>query len=143
MPALRCSSAALGAHCFGTRSALARLSVASALSTRPIHLGVRRASLGHGPDVCVIVSASDRRRLEAMIGSQPAAQARGARARRAGLGRSSAGAADRNASRRQPADGLALAAALRRRGCGGLLRDKTRTPGKPPIPAGLWRAWWR
>jgi hypothetical protein len=28
-------------------------------------------------------------------------------------------------------------------GPNGLLRDMTRKPGKPPIPTGRWRVWWR
>jgi hypothetical protein len=40
-----------------------------------------------------------------------------------------------NARRPQPADGVALATALRRKGVEGLSRDKTRKPGKAPIAA--------
>jgi hypothetical protein len=71
----------------------------------------------------------------ARVGSSPAAPTCGPGAHRAGIGRRSRGAACRRVGRRQSADGLALAATVCRGGVDGLLRDKTRKPGKPPIPA--------
>ncbi len=59
--------------------------------------------------VCVIVSASDRQRLEAdRGGSQPAWQAGGAGAGRARVHPRRAGATGRGTGRHQPADGVAL-----------------------------------
>jgi hypothetical protein len=74
---------------------------------------------------------SDRRR------PQPAAQARRAGAHRARLRGSALGAAGGAEPRRQPADRVAMATALRRERVDGLLRDKTRRPGKTPIAAAI------
>ena len=68
-------------------------------------------------------------------GSAAAAEARGEGADRSGVCRVPAGTAGRRGGRGQPTDGLALATALAEAGVEGLLRDKTRKPGKAPIPA--------
>ena len=83
--------------------------------------------------VCVILRADDRARLAADRGrSQPSAEAR-QRARIVLLSaeRLRSGVARR---RRQPACGVALAARFAEEGVDGLLRDKTRKPGKTPLP---------
>ena len=69
------------------------------------------------------------------VGSQPPAQAYRAGADDTRLGRRRSGSAGRTRGRRQPADGVALAAALLEEGVDGLLRAKTRKPGKAPIAA--------
>src|SRR3982074_3413096 len=78
--------------------------------------------------------------------AEPAAEARPARPNRSVLGGSAAGASGGPPRRRQPSCGVALAAARRRcrggrwqrryadAGVDGLLRDKTRPPGKEPVP---------
>ena len=64
--------------------------------------------------VCLIVSAADRERLQAIIGDrQPTAEAYGPGAH-CSRRRARTGAAGRGVGRRQPTDGMALAAALRR-----------------------------
>ena len=80
---------------------------------------MRRASLGHGSDCLCATGRSrsitidrDRRRPFA------SAQACAAGAHRAALGRAPIGAGGRPRSERQPPGRVALAAALRRRGCG-------------------------
>src|SRR6266446_1310393 len=81
----------------------------------------------------------EHRRARAVSGDrgrpQPAAQARRAGAHRARRGGSALDAAGGAKPRRQPADGVAMATALAESGVDGLLRDKTRKPGKAPLAA--------
>jgi hypothetical protein len=92
---------------------------------------------GHGTTVCVVLSAAEREQLAAIVADCNRPRKHGERAPHRGcLGRSALGAAGGAKHRRQSADGVAVATTLRREsGVEGLLRDKTRKPGKAPIAA--------
>ena len=81
--------------------------------------------------VCVVLSAVDREQLATIAAySSRRASTSSGRALRPPRG-SALAAAGGAQHRRQPADGVALATTLRRERVEGLLRDKTRKPGKP------------
>ena len=80
-------------------------------------------------------SEDDRVRLEAIVKERNHSHSTSSGRRSCCCRGPAGGGGGGQARRREPARGLALAVPLRRGGTTGLLRDKTRPPGTPPLPA--------
>jgi hypothetical protein len=85
--------------------------------------------------VCVLLSASDRKRLETIASDRNQPRKHIERVEGGTCCDEPPAQCSKWQDRCQSPGGVALAAAFRREGPDGLLRDKTRKPGKPPIPA--------
>src|SRR5215471_14485991 len=85
-------------------------------------------------ELCVIVSDEDRAHLEAIIGARNRPLKHVQRARIVLLSAERLGAASGPRCRDKPSGSVALQRHYAEAGVAGLLRDKTRPPGKQPVP---------
>src|SRR5262249_33782927 len=85
-------------------------------------------------EVCVTVSTEDRARLAAIIDDRNCPLKHIQRPNHPIFGGPLAGAAGSATRRREPPGGVALANTLCRSRSGWALRDKTRPPGRTPVP---------